>query len=153
MSDDSHLLHLNRTHAEGHSKYVYFLLAATGAALGYALQKLDSSTLNTQVWFGLAAIACWLISFFCGCRHITKIQSAILSNYQLIQLQQGSHPMQPRSPEETLIAWSVTTSAIESKNNKAQLFFRLQFLFLAIGVLLFATWRVLALFEASPGAP
>lgn len=151
MSDD--LLHLNRTHAEGHSKYVYFLLAATGAALGYALQKLDSSTLNMQVWFGLAAIACWLISFLCGCRHITTIQSTILSNYQLLQLQQGSHPMQPRSQEERQIAWSVTANAIESKNNRAQLFFRLQFWLLAIGVMLFATWRVLVLVGASPGAP
>ena len=43
MSED-YLLHLNKQHAENHSKYVYFLLAATGAALGYALQKLDAST-------------------------------------------------------------------------------------------------------------
>jgi hypothetical protein len=149
MSDDSYLLHLNRTHAEGHSKYVYFLLAATGAALGYALQKLDNSTLNWQVWFGLIAIAAWLVSFFCGCRHITTIQSAINSNYQLIQLQQGNHPMQPQSHEEMQIAWQVTTKALDSKNSKAQLFFRLQFWLLAIGVLLFATWRVLVLLGAS----
>lgn len=135
MSDDSSLLHLNRIHADGHSKYVYFLLAATGAALGYALQKLDGATLNWPVWFGLASIAAWLVSFLCGCKHITSIQSAILSNYQLIQLQSGSHPMQPQSQEEMQIAWSVTTNALESKNKKAQLLFRLQFWMLATGVL------------------
>jgi len=153
MSDNSYLLHLNRTHADGHSKYVYFLLAATGAALGYGLQKLDSSAVNSQVWFGLGAIGFWLVSLFCGCKHIIAIQSAILSNYQLVQLQQGNHPMQPQSQEKLQIAWLVTSNALESKNSKAQLFFRLQFWLLAIGVLLFATWRVAVLFGVSRGAP
>jgi hypothetical protein len=150
MSDD--LLQLNRQHAEGHSKYVYFLLAATGAALGYALQKLDGATYDSQVWFGLVAIACWLVSFFCGCKHVTTIQSVIMSNFQMLQLQHGSHPMQPQSQAEMKIAWEVTTSALESKNNTAQLFFRLQFWLLAVGVLLFATWRVLLLLNTARGA-
>jgi hypothetical protein len=147
------LIHLNKIHADGHSKYVYFLLAATGAALGYALQKLDNSNFNPQVWFGLSAIASLLISFFCGCKHITAIQSVILTNSQLIQLQQGNHPMQPRSQQEMEIAWQITNAVLETKNNKAQLFFRLQFSLLAVGVLLFATWRVLVLVGTLKGAP
>jgi hypothetical protein len=151
MSDE--LLHLNKLHADGHSKYVYFLLAATGAALGYALQKLDTSTFNCQVLFGLAAITCWLVSLFYGCKHITTIQSAILSNSHLLQLQQGNHPMQPDSREGFEIAWKITSNSLESKNNRAQLFFRLQFWSLAIGVLLFATWRVVILVGAAQSAP
>ena len=151
MSDE--LIHLNKLHAEGHSKYVYFLLAATGAAFGYALQKLDSSVFNCQVWFGLAAIACWLVSLFCGCKHITTIQLAILSNSHLLQLQQGNHPMQPNSQQGLEIAWKITSEALESKNNRAQLFFRLQFWLLAIGVLLFSTWRVVVLIGTAHSAP
>jgi hypothetical protein len=151
MSDE--LLHLNRIHADEHSKYVYFLLAATGAALGYALEKLDGSTFDCKVWFGLSAIAVWLVSFFCGCKHITKIQSAILSNYLLVQLQQGSHPMQPQSPEGIQSALKITGEALESKNKSARLYFLLQFWLLAIGVLLFSAWRVLILWGASNGAP
>lgn len=147
------LLHLNKIHADGHSKYVYFLLAATGAALGYALQKLDNSAFNCQAWFGLSAIGCLLISFFCGCKHITAIQAAIFSNSQLIQIQQGSHPMQPVSQKEVEIARRVTSQALESKNNKAQTFFQLQFWLWAVGVLLFAMWRVLVLVGTAQSAP
>ena len=153
MSNDSDLLHLNRVHADGHSKYVYFLLAATGAALGYGLQKLDGSVLSWHVWLGLAAISAWLLSFFCGCKHKTAIQSAISSNYQLLQLQNGNHPAQPQSEEEMRIAWAVTTNALESKNNKAQLLFNLQFWLLSAGILLFAIWRITVLFNAPQGAP
>ena len=152
MSED-YLLHLNKQHAENHSKYVYFLLAATGAALGYALQKLDASTYSGSAWLGLAAIGLWLGSFFCGCKHITTIQSAIMSNYQLMQLNSGVHPLQPRSQEEMQIAWEVTSGALENKNNQAQLFFRAQFWLLAFGVLLFAAWRILMFVGASQGAP
>src|SRR5690606_13658826 len=116
MPDD--LLHLHRAHADGHSKYVYFLLAATGAALGYALTKLDASVPSGPVWLGLAAIVGWLASFLFGCLHISKIQATIFSNYQLLQLQHGSHPMQPNSIEELAIAQSVTKQAIEAKNNR-----------------------------------
>jgi hypothetical protein len=130
---------------------VYFLLAATGAALAYALQKLDSSSLNWQLWFGLSSIACWLFSFFCGCKHITAIQSAILFNTDLLQLQQGRHPMQPQSPQETQMAWESTRRALDQKNNSAQLLFKLQFWLLAAGVLLFAAWRVLVLFGEAHG--
>jgi hypothetical protein len=153
MAEDSALLHLSRTHAEGQSKYVYFLLAATGAALGYALQKLDSSPLNLQTWFGLGAIASWLVSFFCGCKHITTIQSAILSNYILVQLQEGSHPRQPQSQQEMEVAWSVTNKSLESKNKKAELLNRFQFWLLALGVLLFSIWRVVLLFGVPHTSP
>jgi hypothetical protein len=152
MSDD-HILHLSNRHAEEHSKYVYFLLAATGAALGYGLQKLDSSTYNSEVWLGLGAIALWLASFFCGCKHVTTIQSVIMSNFHLVQLQAGTHPAQPRSEVELRIAWEVTNRSIETKNNRAQLFFQLQFWLLSFGALLFAAWRVVALVAGAKGAP
>jgi hypothetical protein len=153
MSDNSNFQHLHRIYSDGHSKYVYFLLAATGAALAYALQKLDNSTLNWQVWFGLSSIVSWLLSFFCGCKHITAIQSAILLNTDLLQLQQGNHPMQPQSAQEMQIAWEVTNRALDKKNNRAQMLFRIQFWLLAGGVLLFSMWRVLVLFGQSQGAP
>lgn len=148
MSDE--LLHLYRAHAEGHSKYVYFLLAATGAALGYALNKLDASAASGPVWLGLAAIVSWLASFLFGCLHIGKVQATIFSNYQLLQLKHGSHPMQPRSAEELEIAKRVTREAVEAKNQTAQTYFQFQSWLLAIGVVLFAAWRVALLFGIAP---
>lgn len=151
MSDKT--LHLNRVHADGHSKYVYFLLAATGAALGYALQKLDGSEVDWAIWFGLGAIALWLVSFWLGCKHISNIQSAIWANFQLLQLSDGSHPNQPASLDELAIARSAAAQALTYRNNAAQMFFNWQFRLLALGVLSFTTWRVLVLFGVPAGAP
>lgn len=150
MSDKT--LHLNRVHADGHSKYVYFLLAATGAALGYALQKLDGSDVDWTIWFGLGAIACWLLSFWLGCKHIANVQSAIWINFDLLQLSEGTHPNQPSSVEELVIAQTAAARALTNKNNAAQSFFNWQFRLLAFGVFLFTTWRVLVLFGVA-GAP
>jgi hypothetical protein len=151
MSDE--LIHLNRVHDDGHSKYVYFLLAATGAALGYALQKLDSATLDWTIWLGLGSIACWLLSFLLGCKHITSIQSAINTNFQLLQIANGSHPTQPSSQEELAIAWAAGNQALTTQNSRAKYFFDWQFRLLALGVLLFTAWRILILFGVAGSAP
>lgn len=151
MADE--IIHLNRIHAEGHSKYVYFLLAATGAALGYALQKLDGSATDWSVWIGLGSIACWLLSFLCGCKHITSIQSAIQTNLEIVQLMSGSHPNQPSSQQEMTIALSAGSMALTSQNNSAKQFFDWQFRLLAVGTILFTAWRVIILFGVPSGAP
>jgi hypothetical protein len=140
---DETLLHLNRIHSDSQSKYVYFLLAATGASLAYGLQKLDGVALTWWASPGLLALGLWLLSLFSGCKHVTSVQSVMYSNYLLLQLQQGAHPAQPRTPQETQIAIGITRKAIETKNNTARTFFRLQFWLLFFGVLIFTAWRVL----------
>lgn len=142
MSEE--LRHLNRLHAEEHSKYVYFLLAATGAALGYALQKLDDSTYSPSAWLGLLAISSWLLSFLFGCKHITAIKAAIFCNYELLQIRR-------KSGSERLV--EAAYAAIESVNVQANSFFNWQFRLLALGVVLFTTWRVFLLFCPPGGAP
>ena len=147
------LLHLSRLHADSQSKYVYFLLAATGASLAYGLQKLDGVALTWWVSPGLLALSLWLLSLFFGCKHVTSFQSAMYSNYLLLQLQQGTHPAQPRGPQENQIALEVTQKAIEIANNTARTFFRLQFWSLSFGVLIFTAWRVLEMVRLTYNAP
>jgi hypothetical protein len=150
---DETLLHLNRLHADSQSKYVYFLLAATGASLAYGLQKLDGVALTWWVSPGLFALALWLLSLFSGCKYVTSVQSAMYSNYLLLQLQQGTHPAQPRGPQETQIALEITRQAIDTTNNTARTFFRLQFWLLSCGVLIFTMWRVLEMARLTFYAP
>jgi hypothetical protein len=145
MSDEM-LLQLNRQHAEGMAKYTYFLLAASGAALAYALNDLKGEALSWVVAPALISVLLWLGSFFCGCRQINYVQSALNSNYQLLQLHAGTHPAQPRHPQEFQIAAEVTKAAIDSKNNSAAMFYRLQFWFLGAGACSFALWRVTQMF-------
>ena len=152
MADET-LLHLNRLHADSQSKYVYFLLAAAGASLGYGLQKLDGVALTWWVSPGLFALALWLLSLFSGCKHVTSVQSTMHSNYLLLQLQGGSHPAQPRGAQETQIALDITRQAIKDKNGTARTYFTLQFWLLSFGVLFFTAWRVLEMVRLTFYAP
>ena len=136
MSEE--LIHLNRTYAEEHSKYVYFLLAATGAALGYALQKLDGATYSPSVWLGLVSIASWLLSFLFGCKHLLAFKAAIFCNYEMLKLDRAKDPQQ---------FFEAAITAIESNNGKASSFFNWQFRLLGLGVVTFTAWRVVLLFH------
>lgn len=130
------LSNLYRVHAEEHSKYVYFILAATGAALGYALQKLDASTFTPSIWLGLAAIAAWLLSFLVGCKHITARQTVLFCNYQMLRLQKKSGP-----PE----VFEAAVDAFNVSDERATRLHKWQFWLLALGVVLFIAWRVVVL--------
>jgi|ThiBioDrversion2_2_1062182.scaffolds.fasta_scaffold40089_1 hypothetical protein len=143
MTDQSDLRELYRLHSDGQSKYVYFLLAATGAALGYGLQKLDGLPISWWVAPGLLALAFWLASFFCGCKRITWVHSAIYANYALLQLKHGLHPEQPAHPQAAQAAADGTRSAVERNTNRARTYQRLQFRLLALGVALFVAWRII----------
>ncbi|MDA1372370.1 MAG: hypothetical protein O2971_16610 [Proteobacteria bacterium] len=46
MADENLLSDIHRLHTEGQERYVYFLLASTGAAIGYGLQQLDGVALS-----------------------------------------------------------------------------------------------------------
>jgi hypothetical protein len=137
-----------KIHAENESKYVYFLLGATGAALGYALQKLDGVAFSWWSAPAVAALVFWLSSFYCGCRRIVWVQAAIRANYSLLQLKSGQHPEQPPdNPQLLQAALNGTSAAIKHNTNRATLFFNLQFALLATGVLFFTVWRLLAMLK------
>jgi hypothetical protein len=143
MADQSDLRELYRLHSDSQSKYVYFLLAATGAALGYGLQKLDGLPISWWVAPGLLALALWLASFFCGCKRITWVHSAVYANHVLLQLKHGLHPEQPAHPQAAQAAIDGTRSAIERNTNNTRTYQKLQFWFLELGVASFVAWRII----------
>lgn len=142
MADHPGIHELHRQHTESQSKYVYFLLAAAGASLGFAIQKLDGKPLSWEQAPALAAVGLWLASLFCGCKRITWTQSTMYANFALLQLQYGLHPQQP--PHQHLpAAVSGMRKAIESNASWANLYYKLQFWLLGFGVLAFVAWSVL----------
>lgn len=61
---DSGITELYRAHRTAQDKYTYFILAAAGAAIAFALNQTHDATLS---WFKLplgAAVLCWGLSFF-----------------------------------------------------------------------------------------
>jgi hypothetical protein len=79
MNDD-HLLEIYRQLRTSQDKYIYFLLAAAGAAVALALNRTQGAplTFRLQPW-GLALVL-WGLSFFFRCRHLAYVSSTLFAN-------------------------------------------------------------------------
>lgn len=131
---------------EGRSKYVYFLLASAGACMGFAVQKLEGMTPGQPLGLGLVAIGAWMLSFTFGCLQVLTHLSMVETNIELLETI-GRHGLGQEAHQKN--------EAYKRRSTVSALLQLLQFFNLAIGVLLFATWRVLLLWHPAhvvPGA-
>lgn len=142
MSLDDAISNLHKAHQTGQEKYTYFLLAAAGAAIGFAVQKTEGLTLSWWLLPVAFATVCWGISFYFGCQNVVWVQTTIMANFNLLQLRQGSHPEQPPHPELTAAAIRGVESALESNGKQAQFYGIWQFRLLVAGAIFFIAWRV-----------
>ena len=64
-------------------KYSYFLLAAAGAAIGFALTQTQGKPLSWSQLPLALAVVCWGLSFYFGCYFIEHITSSLYANFDL----------------------------------------------------------------------
>lgn len=142
MAYDGAMSDIYKALQTGQEKYTYFLLAAAGAAIGFAVQKTDG--LRFSWWLlpvGLATI-CWAASFYAGCQNLLWVQSTMTGNMALLQLQNGTHPAQPRGGDYLIAAIDGTREATHANAGTAQGYGKWQFRYLVLGSALFIAWRV-----------
>ena len=144
MADDVKDLYLQ--HRTGQDKYTYFLLAAAAAALAFAVQKTEGMNLSRSMVPLALAAASWALSFFCGCKNISWVQTALYANVALLQLKSGSHPEQPDHPALTQGAVSGVGKALDHNSEKAYFYANWQFRLLVAGALLFIGWHVFEMY-------
>jgi hypothetical protein len=150
MSIDSAIADLHKAHTQGQEKYTYFLLAAAGAAIGFAVQKTEG--LHLSWWLlpvGISTLL-WGASFYCGCRNLDRVSAALSANFTLLQLRKGTHPNQPPHLDLTEAALRGVVTALESNIKNAEKFSKWQFRLLIAGVVMFVSWRILEMFRITP---
>ena len=133
MSMNNAISELHKAHQTGQEKYTYFLLAAAGAAIGFAIQKTEGLTLSWWLLPVALATVCWGLSFYFGCKNVVWVQTSISANFALLQLKQGSHPEQPPHPQLVEAAISGVYSALAKNGDKAQFYGVWQFRLLVTG--------------------
>jgi hypothetical protein len=144
VSDDVKDLYLQ--HRTGQDAYTYFLLAAVASALAFAVQKTQGLTLSwSMLPLGGAALS-WALSFYCGCKNVSWVQTALYANVGLLQLKAGSHPNQPEHPDELKGALLGVRKALDHNAEKAYVFAGWQFRLLVAGAVLFLAWHVLEMY-------
>jgi hypothetical protein len=137
------ILELHKQHREGQSKYTYFLLAVAASAVAFAVQKTSGTKLAWPMTpLGLAALS-WGLSFYCGCKNLLWVQTAIYANYSLLQLKNGIHPEQPPHPHLLQAAEEGVRLAIKTNIEGAEFHGKWQFRLLILGGVLFLAWHVL----------
>jgi hypothetical protein len=150
MSLDDDLAELHRAHTAAQDKYTYFLLAASGAAIAFAVQKTEGSSISWWLLPVAGATLSWAGSFYCGCKNLSWVGAAISANYALLQLRAGSHPEQPPHRQLLEAATTGTLSAVTSNIEKAQFYALWQFRLIVLGAVLFIAWRVLEMWRITP---
>ena len=141
MSDDD-LQYPHQQHRVGQDKYTYFLLAVTASAIAFAVQKTDTSIITSSlIPIGIAVLS-WCGSFYCGCKNLVWVQTTVMANYNLMQLNKGTHPDQPDSPAYLQAAKEGVRSALETNVNQAQNYAISQYRLLITGAVFFLIWHI-----------
>ncbi len=130
-------------------KYIYFLLAAAGAAIAFAVNQTQGAVMSwSQLPLG-GAVLCWGLSFFFGCRHLAYVGSTLYANAELLRVEGGQHPEVGRHPQMMAAASEGIRQAIEDNSNRANRLGHMQFRFLIAGAILYVGWHILEMWLRS----
>jgi hypothetical protein len=136
---------------EDQDKYSYFLLAAAGSALAFAVQKTSGLTLRwNMIALGAAALA-WILSFYFGCRRLLTSQEALRANYHYFQMGEETDSRYKTLPEYGEVRDEILDK-VQGLNNKAGRYLSRQFQWLIVGAVLFIVWHVWDMFAHTFGA-
>ncbi len=151
MSED--LREVYRQLRVAQDKYVYFLLAAAWAAIGLAVNQTKTATISWSQVPLAAAVLCWGLSFFFGCRHLMYVSSTLYANAEFLTVKSGLHPEVGDNPQIIGAASEGIRRAMESNSHRANSLGHLQFSFLVYGAILYVGWHILEMWLRTSWPP
>lgn len=138
-----------RQHRAATDKYTYFLLAAAGAAIGFAVTQTSGVKFElAQLPVGGAVVA-WGLSFFFGCLHLRYVMSTLYANAMLLRVVQGEEEAIGRNPALMVPAVEGIREAMKDNEIRSGRFSRWQFSGLILGAVLYVAWHVLRIYLAT----
>lgn len=146
MSDP--LSDLHKAHREWNEKYAYFVLAAAGAAIAFAVTQTKDAIITPSTALLALALLCWGLSFMCGCWHLSRVSNLLQQNYQFLRVQAGQHPEFPAHPDVIQMIRGV----LEEQSNASGKYAYWQFRMLWIGALFYIAWHGWQMYERTPAA-
>ena len=130
-------------------KYAYFLLAAVGASIAFALNQTQGISLEkSQIPLAISVLL-WGFSFFFGCRHLQYVSSTLYANIEMLKIESGRHPNIGNHPQVVAAASEGARSAIESNSETSNNLAKLQFRLFIAGVVFYIFWHTLEMWLRS----
>lgn len=146
MSQDFEM-ELVKSHKSMKEKSIYFLMAAAGACIGFALTQAKDLKLEWQHAWLATALACWSLSFLFGFWAIRCALAVTWLNGELLQVRSGKHPLIRGLAEAKNEAANLVLDVIESKNSTLLRVEMLQVSLLILGVVAYVVWQVLLMIQ------
>jgi hypothetical protein len=123
-------------------KYIYFLLAAAGAAITLVVHQTQEAKLGISQIPLACAVALWALSFFFGCRHLLYVNAVLYSNSTLLEVEAGDHALTGRDPQRITAASEGIRKAMETNAERSSTFARLQFISLMLGAIFYIAGHI-----------
>jgi hypothetical protein len=139
-------IELYRSHRTAQERNTYFMLAAAGTAIAFAVTRSQDMILSySQVPLAVAVLS-WGFSFFAGCMNLRYVDSTLYANMGLLKVQNGKHPAVGGHPQNMQMASEMLRDAIEVNSSRASLYSRWQFYLLIVGAVSFIVWDVFEMY-------
>lgn len=150
MADETELAISSAMH-DMRQKYIYFLLTATGACIGFTVTQTRGVEVSAIMVPLAIAVACWAGSFFCGCRALYWKPAVLGHNIELLHLRYGLNPIAGSFPERIRLGEKIITEHHDEVSRRAARYMRWQFCLFIIASGLFLLWHVLEMFSSTFG--
>lgn len=145
MSDENTRM-IHQLLISSQDKYVYFLLAATLAAIGFTITQTQTLKLGwTQVPVGISVFF-WGLSFICGCVNRMYYNSALYANLHYLRVLRGKDPTVGTHPQLIQAASEGITKAMNYNSDKANKHGHYQMVAFILGAAAYITWHVLEMY-------
>lgn len=137
---------VQRQFRQQQEKYVYYIIAISVSAIGFAIYKTSGQPLKlSQIPLGLSIIS-WGLSIFCGLRFIKYIISTLYANNAYFDVLAGRHPKLGNHPEKIAAGVEGIKKAIEMNSETASNYSKWQERFFYSGIIFFITWHVIEMY-------
>lgn len=135
-------LYLHRLHREGQDRLTYFVLAAAGACMAFALTQSNDAALDWKhLPLGLA-LASWAGSFLFGTEKLRFVDAYLYNNAEYLRVLNGEHPRLAPRPDVLLVLRQGLERASERAQRRAVWSYRL----LIAGAAFYVSWQCLEMY-------
>lgn len=151
MAGDDNSKEMFFRHRAERDKYAYFLLAAAGSALAFAVQKTDGLMLRWNMIALAGAAISWIASFYFGCQRLSASHESLGANYRYLRMAEevaSEHKFIPAYDE----VQAEIMKELMGHANRSATYSRRQFQLLVTGVVFFLIWHVWTLYAHTFGA-
>ena len=145
MSNEN-LREVYRNLHKSQDKYIYFILAATIASIGFTITQTQNIIFSLSLIPLGISILCWGFSFFFGCRNREYYNSILYANFDLLRVQLGDHPETGSHPQKIRAASEGIMQAIQKNSDKANRLAHLQMTTFILGALFYLVWHILEIY-------